>query len=172
MVVRFLNYWGFMKIWEEKLSGSLFLTGVFVLYIAAALFLVIPNMQSERAERVNAMQKESFRLSDLDLSVLTQAELELNSLLLDSEIKHIFHKANIQGGKINVILDQSAWKGLSLNERASLILQVASICRSIVENSVDIKPGSRINKPEIHFYDRTANKELAFWSDGSGIILN
>ncbi len=172
MAVRFLNHWGFMKMWEQKLSGSLSLTGAFALYIVAALFLVIPNMQSERVEGVNAMQKEPFRLSDLDSSVLTQAEVELNSHLLDSEIKHLFYKANIKGDKINVILDQSGWKDLSLNERANLILQVASICRSIVENSAGFEPGFKISKPEIHFYDRTANKELAFWSDGGGIILN
>ncbi|MGH7890187.1 MAG: hypothetical protein ACRENF_06520 [Thermodesulfobacteriota bacterium] len=172
MAVRFLNHWGFMKMWEQKLSWSLFITGVFALYTLAALFIVIPNMQRESAEAINTIEEDTFRLSSLNSSVLTQAEVELNSRLLDSEIKHLFHKANIKGDKINVILDQSGWKDLSLNERANLILQVASICRSIVENSAGFEPGFKISKPEIHFYDRTANKELAFWSDGSGIILN
>ncbi len=158
--------------WEEKLNGSLFVAAILALCTLVAVYLVIPSVRKENLEENNIILKESFRLSTLSPSVISQTEVELNKRLLDSRIKPLFNKVSIQGDEINVFLDRNGWRDLSLNEKADLLLQAANICRAIVENSAGIPQESNNTKPRIHFYDIASNKELAFWGEEAGIILN
>jgi hypothetical protein len=69
-------------------------------------------------------------------------------------------------------MEREGWKTLSLNQKADVLLQVVQIYKVALKDFVGADVELNNIKPEIHFYERDSNKELAFWAEGSGIILN
>ncbi len=155
---------------EEKRNRSPSVTVMLASFILIAVFLLILFIERRHLEE-NITPKESIRLSTLSPVIITETENELNKRLRDSGIESLFYKASIQGDKIYVFLDQNRWRGLSLNEKADVLLQVAQICR-VVGNSVGIPIEPDKAKPGIYFYSRDSNKELASWDEQGGIIMN
>jgi hypothetical protein len=161
---------------KEKNNRSSSVKVMLALVVFISVFLVILFTQKESAGERDMTLKESIQLSELSPSIITETEVELNKRLFNSRIKPLFYKASIQGEKVNVFVERNGWRNLPLNEKADALLQVAHICMTIVEDSIGIS--IEPNKAKlpihfyIHFYDRDSNKELAFWSEQGGIIID
>lgn len=156
---------------KEIANGSLFLKLKLALLVLVTVFLAVLFIHREDSEEKDILPTESIHLSRFSPSIITETEDELNERLLSSRIKPLFYKATIQGDNIYIFLDQKRWKELSLNEKADVLLEVAQVCRAVGDSvGIPIEPDRA--KPEINFYSRDSNKELAYWNEQGAIILN
>ena len=157
---------------EEKCLNLSSIIGMLALIIFLSLISAIPLIQGGIAEEKKITTQEYIRLSELSPATIGKIEEELNKRLLNSDIEPLLYKASVRGDKVNLFVERQGWKVLSLNEKANILLQVAQIHKAVLKGFV--RPNMELNniKPEIHFYERDSNKELAFWAEGSGIILN
>lgn len=101
--------------------------------------------------------------------IANKVEGEFNKRLLDSMVEPIFHSVNVQGEYIDLLLDGEEWKDLSITQRSGVLLRVSQIWK---ETRVFVEGFPANANPEIRFYDKGSNKELASWSESQGGIIN
>ncbi len=157
---------------EEKCLNLSSIIGMLALIIFLSLIFAIPFIQGGTAEDKKITTQEYIRMSELSLATIDKIEEELNKRLLSSDIKPPLHNVSVRGDKVNLFVERESWKALSLNEKADTLLQVAQIYNCVLKDLVGVDVELNKIKPEIHFYERDSNKELAFWIEGSGIILD
>ena len=170
--IKSLKISGLSAIKEEKCMNFSSKIVMLALIIFLSLISAIPFIQGGTAEEKNNTTQEYIRLSELSPATIDKIEVELNKRLLNSNIKPLSYKASIQEDKLNLLVERESWKALSLNEKADTLLQVAQIYKVVLKDFVRANVELNKIRPEIHFYERDSNKELAFWTEGSGIILD
>ncbi|HEX3033902.1 MAG TPA: hypothetical protein VHT73_02060 [Thermodesulfobacteriota bacterium] len=139
---------------------------VVLLLLFTLLFLV-----SFYKERQDKQLDENPGMSNkiiLNSDVVTKVEGEFNKRLLDSIIKPPFHGVSVREDDINVFLDGDGWKNLSLTQKSGVLLQVAQIWQ---EARISVGDFPDKSDPQIRFYDKDSNKELASWSEQQGGII-
>jgi hypothetical protein len=170
--IKSLRISGLSAVKEEKCMKFSSMIGMLALIIFLSLISAIPFIQGGTAEEKNSATQENIRLTELSPAAIDKIQAELNKRLLDSKTKPLFYKASIQADKLNLLVEREGWKALSLNEKADTLLQVAQIYKVVLKEFVGANVELNNIRPEIHFYERDSNKELAFWTEGSGIILD
>ena len=171
--IKSLRILGLRAVKEEKCMNFSSMIGMLALVIFLFLISAIPLIQGETAaENNNNTPQQYIRLTELSPATIDKIQAELNKRLLNSDIKTLFYKASIRGDKVNLLVERESWKALSLNEKADTLLQVAQIYKVVLKDFVRVNVELNKIRPEIHFYERDSNKEIAFWTEGSGIILD
>jgi hypothetical protein len=170
--IKSLKISGLSAVKEEKCINFSSKIGMLALIIFLFLISAIPFIKDGTTEEKNITTQEYIRLSELSPAAIDKIEEELDKRLLSSDIKPPLHNVSVRGDKVNLFVERQGWKVLSLNEKANILLQVAQIYKAVLKGFVG--PNMELNniKPEIHFYERDSNRELAFWTEGSGIILD
>lgn len=159
--------------WVRRENNDKFSSKIVMLALVVLLSLIsaIPFIQGRTAEENNSIPQEYTRLSGLSPTEVNKIEAQLNKRLVSSRIQSFFHKASIQGEEVNLFVERNGWKALSLNEKADVLSQVAGKYRDIIREFVNVPAELNYIKTEIHFYDKDSDRKLAFWSQGSGIII-